>query len=102
MAPFDVMDAGRMAVITDPEEANSPCGMRHRGARLVNEHGAVNFNGLHTRTSNLAAAKPFYASVFGWRTLTLDGGEEMWTLPQPLATAVWAGGTLARLVNGTG
>jgi predicted enzyme related to lactoylglutathione lyase len=26
-------------------------------------------------------AKSFYGAVFGWRTLALDGGPEMWTLP---------------------
>jgi hypothetical protein len=81
MEPFDVMDAGRMAVFADPEgavfcvwQAN-----RHKGARVVNEHGALNFNSLNTRDP--AAAKSFYGSVFGWETLTLDGGAEMWTLP---------------------
>jgi predicted enzyme related to lactoylglutathione lyase len=37
------------------------------------------FNGLNTR--DLEGAKSFYGSVFGWRTLTLDSGAEMWTLP---------------------
>lgn len=79
--PFDVMEAGRMAVVADPEGAIfclwEP--RRHRGARVVNEHGAVNFNGLHTR--DIAAARRFYGAVFGWTTLTLDNGAEMWTLP---------------------
>ena len=81
MEPFDVMDAGRMAVFADPEgavfcvwQAN-----RHKGARVVNEHGALNFNGLNTRDP--ARAKKFYGAVFGWDTLILDGGAEMWTLP---------------------
>jgi uncharacterized protein len=81
MEPFDVMDAGRMAVFADPEgavfcvwQAN-----RHRGARVVNEHGALNFNNLNTR--EVAGARAFYRAVFGWQTLTLDGGAEMWTLP---------------------
>jgi hypothetical protein len=81
MDPFDVMDAGRMAAFADPEgavfcvwQAN-----RHRGARVVNEHGALNFNGLNTRDPE--AAKSFYGSVFGWETLTLNSGAEMWTLP---------------------
>ena len=81
MEPGDVMDAGRMAVFADPEgavfcvwQAN-----RHKGARVVNEHGALNFNGLNTRDPE--AAKTFYGAVFGWDTLTLDGGAEMWTLP---------------------
>ncbi|HEY1507656.1 MAG TPA: VOC family protein [Solirubrobacteraceae bacterium] len=79
--PFDVMDAGRMAVFADPEGA-AFCvwqAKQHKGARIVNEAGALNFNGLHTRDA--AAAKSFYGAVFGWDTLTLDGGAEMWTLP---------------------
>ena len=79
--PFDVMDSGRMAVFTDPEgtafciwQANE-----HKGARIVNEHGSLNFNDLNTRDAG--AAKSFYGSVFGWRTLELEGGFEMWTLP---------------------
>jgi predicted enzyme related to lactoylglutathione lyase len=78
--PFDVMDAGRMAVCIDPEGA-SFCVWEARtmpGAQLVNEHGTVNFNGLNTRDSG--AAKRFYGSVFGWQTLELGGGAEMWTL----------------------
>jgi uncharacterized protein len=81
MEPFDVMDAGRMAVCTDPEGA-AFCvweARQHRGARLVNDDGALNFNGLNTRDA--AGAKSFYGSVFGWRTITLGAGGELWTLP---------------------
>ena len=79
--PFDVMSAGRMAVFTDPEGA-AFCvwqAMEHRGARVVNEPGSLNFNGLHTR--DVEGAKSFYGSVFGWETLGLPGGAELWTLP---------------------
>jgi hypothetical protein len=78
--PFDVMDSGRMAVFTDPEGA-AFCvwqAKQHRGARIVNEHGSLNFNGLHTR--DVDGAKSFYGSVFGWTTLAIAAGE-MWTLP---------------------
>jgi uncharacterized protein len=81
MEPFDVMDAGRMAVLTDPEGA-AFCAWQakeNRGARVVNEPGSLNFNGLNTR--DVQGAKSFYGSVFGWTTLALDGGAEMWTLP---------------------
>jgi uncharacterized protein len=81
MEPFDVMDAGRMAVFTDPEGA-AFCAWQakeHRGAKIVNEHGSLNFNNLNTRDAQ--GAKSFYRSVFGWTTLALDGGAEMWTLP---------------------
>src|SRR5581483_11377357 len=51
MEPFDVPEAGRMAVCSDPEGAVFSLWQpaRHRGARLINEHGTVNFNGLNTR-----------------------------------------------------
>ena len=78
--PFDIMEAGRMAVLLDPEGA-AFCVWQpgtHKGAQVVNEHGAVNFNGLNTR--DVAQAKRFYGDVFGWTTLDL-GGYEMWTLP---------------------
>jgi predicted enzyme related to lactoylglutathione lyase len=81
MDPFDVMDAGRMAVCADPEGAVFCVwqAKEHKGARVVNEHGSLNFNGLNTRDPQ--SAKPFYGSVFGWETLGLNGGFEMWTLP---------------------
>jgi uncharacterized protein len=78
--PFDVMDAGRMAVCMDPEGA-AFCvwqAKEHKGARIVNEPGSLNFNGLNTRDPE--GAKSFYASVFGWETLAL-GDAEMWRLP---------------------
>jgi uncharacterized protein len=79
MPPFDVMDAGRMAVIADPEGAvfNVWQANRSIGAEVVNENGAVNFNGLATRDPDAAAA--FYGKVFGWRVLDLPAGK-MWTL----------------------
>lgn len=80
MAPFDVLDAGRMAVLTDPEGATfcvwQP--QNHKGAKVVNEHGALNFNTLATRDP--ASAEAFYGAVFGWKTLTIPAGV-MWTLP---------------------
>jgi predicted enzyme related to lactoylglutathione lyase len=77
--PFDVMDAGRMAVLLDPEGA-AFCvwqAKNHRGAQVVNEHGALNFNGLATR--DRAAAEAFYGAIFGWKTLDIPSGIT-WTL----------------------
>jgi hypothetical protein len=81
MEPFDVMDAGRMAVFADPEGAAFFVwqAKQMQGAQVVNEAGSLNFNGLATR--DVAGAKSFYGSVFGWTTLDLGGGVEMWTLP---------------------
>jgi predicted enzyme related to lactoylglutathione lyase len=78
--PFDVFDAGRMAVFADPEGAVFCVwqAMEHKGARVVNEHGALGFNILDTH--DLARAKEFYGAVFGWTTLDLGNGE-FWTLP---------------------
>jgi predicted enzyme related to lactoylglutathione lyase len=79
--PFDFMDACRMAVFTDPEGAAfgvwEP--KEHKGARLVNDPGAVVFNNLNTR--DVEGAKSFYGLVFGWRTGSIGGGAEGWTLP---------------------
>ena len=54
--PFDVMDAGRMAVVIDPEGASfcvwEP--KKNKGATVVNEHGSLIFNGLATRDPEAA------------------------------------------------
>jgi predicted enzyme related to lactoylglutathione lyase len=79
--PFDVFDAGRMAVFADPEGAAFSVweARRHRGATVVNEHGSVNFNDLNVRDVERAIA--FYGAVFGWTTLDLGAGPSMWRLP---------------------
>ena len=48
--PFEVMAAGRMAVIADPEGAVFCVweAREHKGARIVNEPGSLNFNTLNT------------------------------------------------------
>jgi len=81
MEPFDVMDAGRMGVFADPEGAVFMVWQpkEHRGARIVNEHGSLNFNDLNTR--DVDGAKAFYGAVFGWQTLEIPGGFLGWTLP---------------------
>jgi predicted enzyme related to lactoylglutathione lyase len=79
--PFDVMDAGRMAICMDPEGA-AFCiwqAKQHKGAQIVNEPGSVNFNQLNTRDPE--RAKSFYGAVFGWETLGLGGSALMWRLP---------------------
>jgi uncharacterized protein len=80
MPPTYVMDSGRMAVFFDPEGAVLALWEpnKHMGAQVVNEHGALNFNTLNTR--DIESAKAFYKAVFGWDTLDLGGGDDMWTL----------------------
>jgi predicted enzyme related to lactoylglutathione lyase len=78
--PMDVGEAGRMAVLADPEGAaiNVWQAKRNRGSAVVNEPGSVNFNNLNSR--DLAAAEAFYGPVFGWELLTVGDGA-MWALP---------------------
>jgi hypothetical protein len=74
MAPFDVMDAGRMSFVMDPSGA--PVALwqanQHIGATLVNEPGTINWNELVT--SDLGATR-FYADVTGLSTENMDMGE---------------------------
>jgi predicted enzyme related to lactoylglutathione lyase len=82
--PFDVLDAGRMAMLADPEGA-AFCvwqAKEHKGAQLVNEPGTWNFSGLNTRDPE--GAKAFYGTLFGWEAESVDSGEAsftFWRLP---------------------
>ena len=78
--PFDVMDAGRMAILSDPEGAVFCVwqAKNNKGAKVVNEHGSLNFNNLAARDKK--RAQTFYGAVFGWELLELPAGT-MWTLP---------------------
>jgi len=64
--PFEVMDAGRMAVISDPTGALFSLWepRRHIGAQVVNEPGAFCWNELYTTDPRKAAE--FYSGLFGW------------------------------------
>jgi predicted enzyme related to lactoylglutathione lyase len=72
--PFDVLDAGRMAVAADPTGAVFSIWQpkNHIGAGLVNEPGALCWNEL--ATNDTAKAKGFYSSLFGWSTEDFDDG----------------------------
>lgn len=78
--PFDAGPAGRLAIVADLEGAHLrlwQAGER-AGAGAVNQHGALNFNDLHSR--DVEAARAFYGAVFGWTTIEL-GDSWAWTLP---------------------
>ena len=72
--PFDVGDAGRMAVLADPSGAVLSVWQAkgHRGAVLVNEPGTWNSSELNTRDPE--GAKAFYGAVFGWEIKSMDFG----------------------------
>ena len=64
--PFDVMDAGRMAVLRDPTGAVFQMWQagKNIGARVLAEPGALCWTEL--TTSDPGAAGKFYSSLFGW------------------------------------
>ena len=63
---MDVVDLGRMAVVTDPGGASigvwEP--LRHQGFGILDEPGAPGWFELHTRDYDASLA--FYRDVFGW------------------------------------
>src|SRR5262245_64470153 len=78
MAPFDVMDAGRMSFVMDPGGAAVALWQanQHIGATLVNEPGAVTWHELITDNPD---AVPFYEQVLGVTTTTADTGGSKYT-----------------------
>jgi hypothetical protein len=68
MAPMDVMRAGRMAVIQDPQGA-AVClwqAADHAGAEMIDEPGSKCWHELQTTDRTRAA--DFYNGLFGWTT----------------------------------
>ena len=76
MDAFDVMDAGRMAVVADPTGAilNLWTPKNSIGAELVNEHGTLTWEEL--MSPDIPAAAAFYKKVFG-REAETNGTPEM-------------------------
>jgi uncharacterized protein len=64
--PFDVMDAGRMAILQDPTGAVFQLweAKKNIGAKILNEPGALCWSELTTRDTK--AAESFYTRLFGW------------------------------------
>lgn len=80
MEPFDVFEAGRMAVCSDPGGAAfmvwEPKDMI--GAERVNEPGTLAWSELLTR--DVEGAKSFYTAVFGWTAAAMDAGDYEYTI----------------------
>jgi uncharacterized protein len=73
--PFDVLEAGRMALIQDPTGAMI-CPWEPRdaiGAQRVNDPGCLTWNELHT--PDIPKAVEFYSGLFGWSSEEMDTGE---------------------------
>jgi uncharacterized protein len=75
--PFDVMEAGRMSVIQDPQGAFFMVWQpgQEFGAELVNAPGALSWNEL--ASPDLEASAAFYGDLFGWTVSPFEGS------PQP-------------------
>ena len=78
---FDVMDAGRMGVVQDPQGAYflvwEP--RSNIGAGLVNARGALSWNEL--ASPDLEASAEFYSQLFGWKASPMEGMEmPYWTI----------------------
>jgi uncharacterized protein len=70
---FDVMEAGRMAVLQDPQGAYLMVWQprQHFGAKLVNTPGALVWNEL--ASPDLEASTAFYSDLFGWEIAPFAG-----------------------------
>ncbi len=78
--PFDVMDAGRMAIIQDPTGAVFCVwqAMKHTGAGVLGEIGALCWTELMTRDANKAQA--FYTGLFDWKAEAMPMGPMSYTI----------------------
>lgn len=85
VAPFDVDGEGRIAQFTDPlggEFAVWQPG-KNQGLQEVDKPGTLSWTELYT--TDAAAAKQFYGSLFGWQTqdMQLPGGGGTYALVTP-------------------
>jgi len=98
MAPFDIVDAGRMAFVIDPSGAAVALWQanQHIGATLVNEPGTVGWNELVTTNPD---AIEFYTHLLGVTTSSMDMGDGAYTLFEVNGQMV--GGTTAPQMSGT-
>ncbi len=83
LAPFDVFTQGRMAVFTDPSGAQFAVWQPGdtKGLDAVNDPNTLCWTELYT--TDQAAAKTFYQSVFGWATEDVQMGGFTYTIVRP-------------------
>lgn len=77
---FEVMDFGRMALVSDPTGAVFAAWEpgNHIGAGIRDETGAMCWNELGTRDPTRAGE--FYGALFGWAPRPFDGGNMPYTM----------------------
>lgn len=77
--PMDVFDIGRMAMLTDPQAAPIAIWqpLKHIGAEIANEPGALTWNELFT--NDIDGSGAFYTNLFDWGSETADMGGMLYT-----------------------
>ncbi len=92
--PFDVLEAGRMALIADPSGAMLAAWepREHIGASRVNDPGCLTWNEM--ATNDPEAAERFFSGLFGWEfeEVAADGGPRYWGIHHDGAAARRNGG----------
>ncbi|MEA2411534.1 MAG: uncharacterized protein QOC77_2095 [Thermoleophilaceae bacterium] len=80
--PFDVMDAGRMAVIQDPQGAFFMVweARENIGAGLVNGPGRLSWNELSS--PDVDGSAKFYGDLFGWEPQEFEGMAQRYVVIQ--------------------
>jgi predicted enzyme related to lactoylglutathione lyase len=79
--PFEVLEAGRMAVLQDPTGAVFAIWQPRAsiGAELVNDPGSLTMNQLNT--TDPEAAETFYRGLFAWTFQQVAAGEQaFWSI----------------------
>lgn len=78
--PFDVFDAGRMVVLSDPTGAFVALweAQESIGAELVNVPGALTWNDLSTNDAD--AAQSFYSELLGWTFRQVSQEPPYWVI----------------------
>jgi predicted enzyme related to lactoylglutathione lyase len=88
VAPMDVLESGRLAVVADPTGAVVGVWQprQHLGARLVNEPNTWVWSQLFT--TDAEAAGSFYRQVFGWDLAEAEVGHSFSVGGNPIAGIV--------------
>jgi predicted enzyme related to lactoylglutathione lyase len=99
MEPFDVMEAGRMAVLADPAGAVFMAWKPNQsiGAYIVNEPNTLSWNELATRDP--AGAKEFYGKVLGWQANEMDFAGGKYTIWYPPGVEVEQGNGVGGMIE---
>ncbi|MEU6084220.1 VOC family protein [Streptomyces sp. NPDC047108] len=85
VAPMDAEEEGRMAQFSDPQGGQFAVWepRKSQGLDVVNEPGSLSWTELYT--TDMPAAKRFYADLFGWHNqdIPLPGGTDTYSLISP-------------------